>query len=264
MVQLCIGKIRINRFKHRKAAAMDRLNALMERFEMDIEPAAPEAANLLILGDEVGQPCHVVLRGQPDGRCGDRVVFAARVSWGGIANPLMQALPAAVEMPLKDSPELVGLIAFLQAEIEGNHCGGPTVQRRLGEVLMVRLLRHQISRGSTEPGVLAGLSDLRVARALVAIHDRPGHGWTNADLAQEAGLSLSRFSELFAAAVGMTPMAYLRHWRLTVAHQDLVRGDRVEQVARRYGYGSGEGFSRAFRARFGVNPVAMRQPRAAA
>jgi AraC-like DNA-binding protein len=59
-------------------------------------------------------------------------------------------------------------------------------------------------------------------------------------------------------------MAYLRHWRLTVAHQDLVRGDRVEQVARRYGYGSGEGFSRAFRARFGVNPVAMRQPRAAA
>jgi AraC-like DNA-binding protein len=232
----------------------------MERFEMDIEPAAPEEANLLVLGDEDGQPCHVVLRGQPQRRCDNRVVFAARVGWGGAANPLMQALPAAVDMPLQDSPEVVGLIAFLQAEIAGKHCGGPTVQRRLGEVLMVRILRHQISCGSAEPGVLAGLSDLRLARALVAIHDRPGQGWNNSDLAQEAGLSLSRFSELFAAAVGMTPMAYLRHWRLTVAHQDLARGDRVEQVARRYGYGSGEGFSRAFRARFGVNPVAVRHP----
>lgn len=243
---------------------MDRLNALMERFEMQIEPAQPTDANLFVLGDEAGRPCHVVLRGPREGLCNNRIVFAARVSWGGVANPLMQAMPAAVEMPLNDSPEVVGLIAFLQAEIRGNHCGGTTVQRRLGEVLMVRLLRHQISRGSAEPGVLAGLSDLRLARALVAIHDRPGHGWTAADLAAEAGLSLSRFAELFAATVGMTPMTYLRHWRLTVAHQDLLRGDRVEQVARRYGYGSVEGFSRAFRARFGVNPVALRQPRAVA
>ncbi|WP_412565240.1 AraC family transcriptional regulator [Thalassobius sp. MITS945101] len=242
---------------------MDRLSALMERFEMQIEPVEPAAANLLVLGDPDGVPCHVLLRGASRGRCGDRVVFAARVTWGGEANPLMEALPEAVELPLKDSPELIGLITFLQSEIEGRHCGGPTVQRRLGEVLMVRLLRHQISAGSTEPGVLAGLADPRLSRAVVAIHDRPGHGWTNADLAQEAGLSLSRFAELFGATVGMTPMAYLRHWRLTVAHQDLMRGDRVEAVARRYGYGSGEAFARAFKARFGVKPVAVRTQQAA-
>lgn len=237
---------------------MDRLNALMERFEMRIEPKPPAQSNLLVMGDDAGAPCLLVFRGESRGRCHQKIVFSAEVQWGGSANPLMEALPEAVEMPLTDAPELVGLVAFLQAEVEVPRCGGPTVLRRLGEVLMVRILRFQIERGTAQAGILAGLADPRLARAVVAIHDRPGHGWNNADLAQEAGLSLSRFVELFGAAVGVTPMAYLRHWRLTVAHQDLARGGRVDQVARRYGYGSAEAFGRAFKTRFGQTPVTVR------
>lgn len=53
-------------------------------------------------------------------------------------------------------------------------------------------------------------------------------------------------------------MGYLRRWRLILAHQDLVRGDRVEAVARRYAYASPEGFTRAFRKAYGVAPVSLR------
>jgi AraC-like DNA-binding protein len=56
-----------------------------------------------------------------------------------------------------------------------------------------------------------------------------------------------------------TPMGYLRRWRLTLARQDLLRGDRVEAVARRYAYESPEGFTRAFRKAYGVAPVSLRQ-----
>ncbi len=66
------------------------------------------------------------------------------------------------------------------------------------------------------------------------------------------------FAELFAAQVGETPIGYLRRWRLTLARQDLARGDRVETVARRYAYSSPEGFSRAFRKEYGVAPISLR------
>lgn len=237
---------------------IDRLTSLMERFEMNITPAPPEAASLLVLADESNTPCLVLYRSQKGGRCRENIVFSADVQWGGATNPLLAALPGQVELPLADQPELVGLITLLQSEFDAPRCGGPTVLRRLAEVLMVRLLRHQIQHGDTQVGLVAGLSDPRLSRAIVAIHDRPGHGWNNADLAQVAGLSLSRFAEIFAEKVGMTPMAYLRHWRLTVAYQDLQRGDRVDQVARRVGYAAPEAFSRAFRKHYGQAPVSLR------
>lgn len=240
---------------------MDRLSTLMERFEMDIHPAPAAEANFLVLAGGQGRFEAICFTRRAGSLPPSPLVFSARVQWGGAANPLMAALPEAVHLPLSEAPELQGVLSLLQSELEAPRCGGPSVLRRLSEVLMVRLLRHQIELGSAEPGVLSGLADPRLHRAVVAIHDRPGHGWTNADLAQEAGLSLSRFAELFATTVGMTPMAYLRHWRLTVAHQDLSRGDGVAQVARRYGYGSAEAFSRAFRARFGDRPVAVRVAR---
>ena len=95
----------------------------------------------------------------------------------------------------------------------------------------------------------------------MCIRDSPGRNWRNDDLAEVAGLSLSRFAETFASVVGETPAAYLRRWRLLVARQDLQNGDRVDAVARRYGYQSAEGFARAFRQHYGQNPLAMRGSR---
>ncbi|MEM7746483.1 MAG: helix-turn-helix transcriptional regulator, partial [Pseudomonadota bacterium] len=77
-------------------------------------------------------------------------------------------------------------------------------------------------------------------------------------LAEIAGLSRSRFAELFVEAVGETPLAYLRRWRLVLARKDLERGDRVQAVSRRYGYASGEAFNRAFQRFFGCAPTGLR------
>ena len=250
----------------------DRLSALIARFALRVTPQGrPEdgaGANLLAFEDRAsGLPSRVVFapagdldKGLDEGPAlGEAPLFCARAEWGGAANPLISALPPRVELALAGDPETASLIRLLKAEIENRRCGSGTVLDRLAEVLMVRLLRALIERGASDPGLLGGLADPRLSRAIVAIHEDPGRAWRNEDLAAIAGLSLSRFAELFAAVVGATPMAYLRRWRMTLARQDIERGDRIQAVARRYGYGSSEALNRSFRRQHGENPLRFRR-----
>jgi AraC-like DNA-binding protein len=225
----------------------DRLEALISRFAMRVTPAPAGDGNLAILGcPATGQPRIAVFAPRAEARCsceGDRLLISAHASWGGPANPLLRALPDKI----------------CYDATEGRHCGVRPVLSRLGEVLVIKLLRGEIDRGATRPGLVAGLADRRLARAIVAMHEAPGRSWRNEDLAAEAGLSLSRFAETFLATVGETPQTYLRRWRMTLAHQDIERGERVQTVARRYGYASTEALSRAFSREFEINPLALRR-----
>ena len=237
----------------------------MDRFSLSVRPVPLKEATLVVTSTESGMPKQVRFRVTPQEHASlpDRVLFSAVVDWGGISNPLMAALPDTVEFDLLNDADSMGLVKLMHSEFAAQRCGVDSVVNRLGEVLIVRILRAQIEAGSTQPGLLAGLSDPRLSRAIVAIHDQPGRNWHNEDLAQIAGLSLSRFAEMFLAAVGEPPAAYLRRWRLTLARQDVVKGDRVDAIARRYGYASSEGLARAFKKHFGENPITLR-PRSAA
>ncbi len=244
-------------------AKFDRLSALVERFALRVTPIERHQANLLISDDRDSErACRVVFCPtgpvKPDHAEGQCTAFGFQVSWGGAANPLLSALPDTVTYDTTNDPDMAGLIRLLRIEGEDRRCGSDTVLDRLGEVLMVRLLRTQIERGATSTGILGGLADPRLSRAIVAVHENPGKHWRSDDLADIAGLSLSRFAELFVDVVGDTPMAYLRRWRMTLAHQDLEKGERVQTVARRYGYGSSEALNRSFRKQFGASPKEVR------
>ena len=58
-------------------------------------------------------------------------------------------------------------------------------------------------------GLIAGLSDPRLARSLVALHNMPQEDWSLARMASVPGVSRSGFAEAFKAATGTTPAAYL-------------------------------------------------------
>lgn len=236
----------------------DRLSALMSRFELTVVTCPPELANFWIFAAGDTPQCLCLTRAPSTRMRPGRALAFARVTWGGADNPLLAALPKEVRHPLDQDPEMQALTKLFIAEMQAARCGVASVLNRLGEVLIVRLMRAQIEAGSVEPGMLAALSDARLSRAVVAIHDRPDHPWRLDDLAHEAGLSTSRFSDLFRARVGQTPLAYLRHWRLILAKQDIERGDRIARVAVRYCYGSPEALSRAFSAQFGRAPKTVR------
>jgi len=243
----------------------DRLTALVDRFKLVVRPALLDQSNLQVIGGNDGIPkslmfhpmkTNVIVHKEP-------VLFAANVDWNGNFNPLLAALPKAIKIDLSQDPDSMSLVMIILSEAGAQRCGVDSVLNRLGEVLIVRILRVQIEAGSTNPGLLAGLSDARLSRAIVAMHDGPGLHWRNEDLAQVAGLSLSHFAEIFLVKVGEPPATYLRRWRLTLARQDLTKGDRVDAVARRYGFSSAEGFTKAFQKFHGVTPISLRLKRGA-
>ncbi len=242
---------------------IDRLSALIQHFELHVAPTNPAAANLVIFEDQqTAAPTRVVFA--PLGTADiatealETIGFSAQADWGGAANPFLGALPKAVTLRLDTEPEVIHILKALQAESATPRCGGGAVLDRLGEVLLIRLLRLTIERGATDVGLLAGLADPRLSRAIVAMHDDPGRRWAGDDLARHAGLSQSRFSELFRTKVGEPPAAYLRRWRMVLARQDAERGERIQTIARRYGYGSPEALSRAFKRAHNQPAIALR------
>lgn len=257
----------------------DRLSAIISHFELRVARCEPQAANLLLFAHaDTGQPARLVFspgkasladsagagpsatgNHNPDPRESETRSFTATVAWGGSSNPLLAALPNTIDLPIDNDPDMISLAHLLTAESNKPRCGSETVLSKLAEVLMVKLLRHQLEHGQTSTGLLGGLADKRLARAIIALHERPGHLWNNNELAEVAGLSVSRFVELFGQTVGQTPMSYLRHWRMILARQDVERGDRIQLVADRYGYASSEALGRAFRKEHKINPTGLRR-----
>ena len=82
------------------------------------------------------------------------------------------------------------------------------------------------------------------------------------ELAQASGLSRSALGEHFAKCLGMSPIRYLRDWRLYLASVQLRLADKpVVTVAYEAGYGTEAAFNRAFVRRLGNPPAEWRKAR---
>ena len=119
------------------------------------------------------------------------------------------------------------------------------------------------------PLLLRGLSaapiqvDPRLARAVAMIEARLDQPLTVRDLANEAGMSQSRFFAAFSRAYGTTPRAALSNARLRAA-QRLLSDTRlsIAEIAVRTGHGDQSGLTKRMKATLGVTPGAWRKGRA--
>ncbi|MFC9918616.1 AraC family transcriptional regulator [Agromyces binzhouensis] len=80
-----------------------------------------------------------------------------------------------------------------------------------------------------------------------------------ADLASDAGTTEYHLRRMFSSLAGMPLSAYIRRRRMTVAASDVLEGRDLLDVAVRFGYGSTEAFTRAFRSVHGVGPGDVRR-----
>lgn len=185
---------------------------------------------------------------------GTDLVCASFEFGAGLNNPLVRALPEMVVLILS---ELAGIRATLDSlfqEAIEEHCGRQAILDRLSEVLFIQLLRELMDQKRIQFGLLAGLSDPRLAKAINAMHDDPAQPWTLEELASVANMSRARFAANFRNTVGTTPMHYLSEWRLSIARSLLRRGRSVQHTADTVGYGSSSALSRAFAAQLGLSP----------
>jgi len=165
---------------------------------------------------------------------------------------LVSLLPGMIHV--RGVERLTTFVRLVAEESQSQNVGRELVLTRLVELLLIEALR--LSRDKdTPPGLLRGLADTRIAKALRDMHGDPQRGWTVVELANEAGMSRSAFFDRFIRTVGLRPMEYLMAWRMAVA-KDMLRNDDIalDEVARRVGYGSASTFSTAFSRHVGQPP----------
>ena len=186
-------------------------------------------------------------------------ILCASVRFGsGSSSPVVGALPTLLVVPLAEAPVLTSVCHMMFEEAGVERSGRQAALNRLCELAVVAVLRLCLEKKLASNGVLAGLADARLSKALVEIHRQPGREWSLDKLAALAGMSRARFSVRFRAVMGTTPGDHLAACRVAEAQQLLRQGLRLKQVAAQVGYGSASALTRAFTRVVGAAPAHWR------
>lgn len=204
---------------------------------MELELAGRGGARLHTgLAALVAPDCDHAQRSAPDSRF---LVIDCATDWLPA-----QTLDQALRQPgLPIPPAARQLLAF--AELTP----AATLAQHAGE--LTRLLLHSLT--ITVP---ASAFD----RLLAQVEAQPAGSWTNAAMANLAGVGLSRLHLLFHERFGQTPQAWLTDLRLRQAQRWL--GDSrlpIAEIALRVGFSDQAALTRAMTRRQGISPAAWRR-----
>lgn len=127
--------------------------------------------------------------------------------------------------------------------------------------MLVEAIRTRFTSSERlDNGIIAGLGDTKVAKALRAMHADVQKKWTVGQLAEVAGMSRSVFAERFGRVVGLAPIDYLLRWRMALAKDALQSGKAaLSEIAQQTGYLSVSAFSTAFTRTVGCPPSSFAQ-----
>jgi AraC family transcriptional regulator, activator of mtrCDE len=185
---------------------------------------------------------------------------AMRVTYQGLVGVFDHLHEPLVERVSASDP-VRRTFSELFEEVDAHRPGFHAMCEALLRRCVIWLLRRCFDRTDCRLPWLAPLEDARLARALAAMHERPQHCFTLAELAELAGMSRSVFAARFAHAVGESPIEVLKALRLARAAELLTRTDLpIKGIAARVGYASRSSFTRAFCARHGRPPADFRTP----
>jgi len=179
---------------------------------------------------------------------------------------LVDTLPRLIVIRQRETPVTAALAQTMASLVDQSLLQPPGWQlatARMADLLLVHILgEHLRASAERRAGMLRGMADQGIARAMLAIHDHPERPWTVALLASACYLSRTVFSERFRQLVGMTPMQYLTSYRMAVAAEKLKDPAlTLDAVAAAVGYESDKAFARAFQRWNGMTPAAYARRR---
>jgi AraC-like DNA-binding protein len=216
----------------------------------ELEPEDSEAmvastgSTELVLGETAGP--RVVLR------CGRFVFDTANEAL------LWSLLPSHIHVRAdqKTSWRVRSLLKMNDAEGQHPGPGSELVVSRLMELTLLELLRSEVPRlDPGTKGLLSGLADPIIAKALSAMHHEVARTWTVAGLAKLCGVSRSTFATRFRDVMGVGPIEYLTAWRIALAKDKLCYGTKtIGEIAVSVGFHSSSAFSTAFTRVAGCSP----------
>jgi AraC-like DNA-binding protein len=182
-------------------------------------------------------------------------LVCATVKFGvGMLNPLIGSFPEPFVVPLNALPELAPALELLFSEASSEFPGRQAALDRLFEYVLVLLIRSALNARLVDSGILLGLADERLGKAIEGMHKHPETAWSLELLAESAGMSRARFAAHFRQVVGMTPFDYLINWRLGIAQTMLRKGNSLKLIASAVGYANATALTRVFTQRLGMSP----------
>ncbi len=152
------------------------------------------------------------------------------------------------------------LINLMIEELEGQTPGFYSVINSLAHLLFIHIIRQQIKAGEINSGLLIGIFDDKISKALSAIHNQPDNQWTLQSLAKKAAMGRSSFARRFNELTGIPPIQYLTQWRMQEARMLLqTTNTSMAIIAEKCGYESEAAFRKAFRKTTGEAPGVVRR-----
>ena len=148
----------------------------------------------------------------------------------------------------------------LLAELSAPALGTKALAEMLMKQCLVYVLRRLAGRGDSRLPWLSVAENPKLSAAVEVMLSEPARANSVEDLAALAGMSRSAFSAHFTQAFGQSPHGFLTESRLRQAAHFLETTELpVKTIAGKIGYRSRSNFSRAFKARYGLDPNAYRQ-----
>lgn len=155
---------------------------------------------------------------------------------------------------------LEAVMRFVASEVRAGQPGSEAIIHRLTEIIFIQVVRTFVDREGDRAGCLAAVLNPKLGRSMSKIHLAPEKPWTVESLAREAGMSRTVFADRFTNLVGMTPLAYVTHWRMERARRDIRETDLpLIDIAENIGYSSEAAFNRAFKRQFNQTPGQVRR-----
>jgi len=120
-------------------------------------------------------------------------------------------------------------------------------------------LKH-IEAALTRQNSLGGPTRQLIRRAMAYIHEQYAEPLTREEVAGAIGISADYLTDCFRQELGVTPITYLRRYRIRQACQLLRESDQsITQIAQNVGFSDGAYFTRTFLREMGVTPRAFRR-----
>lgn len=120
-------------------------------------------------------------------------------------------------------------------------------------------LKH-IEAALARQSSLSGATRHLIRRAMACIHTHYAGPLTREDIAERIGISADYLTDCFRQEFGITPMTYIRRYRIRQACELLLSTDQsITQVAMNVGFSDSAHFTRTFLREIGLTPKAYRR-----
>jgi len=195
----------------------------------------------------------VIVLGDSDQKLTDKMLIGYCLFASPDSDFFVSLLPNLVVV--RNQSRFKDLSRLILDEVMSNRPAKDVILEHLLQVLLIETFRYSpVTNNKTS--VLHGLADKRLAKALRCMHGFPQYAWHIEELAREAGLSRTSFTNKFNSIIGVPPMKYLQGWRMSLAKQYLrTREISIAEIAEKTGYGSSSAFSVAFSREVGFPPA---------